>query len=67
MVTEALSLLFMILVNLTSVGGDGTKVQQCLNSYNYLLTLRTHEVSVIPVRHALRDLLVASPFLKSYI
>ncbi len=32
MVTEALSLLFMILVNLTSVGGDGTKD---FNSYNY--------------------------------
>ncbi len=27
MVTEALSLLFMILVNLTSVGGDGTTKQ----------------------------------------
>ncbi len=45
MVTEALSLLFMILVNPTSVRGDGTKD---FNSYNYLLTLdlRTHEVSV---------------------
>ncbi len=28
MVTEALSLLFIILVNLTSVGGDGTTKQR---------------------------------------